>query len=365
MKKNDNKGKPVSKKLLAIFLFAIAVALFIIFIFMAGHEIMNPRDDAPSETEPPISITGDSEYVDDSMVAPMSVQYKGESGITYTLGSSEMINIENVRPAIALNPTAAEEDYKVGFYFEPDIGNIISEYEDIDYQASDETVFYIGQWTDQYIYPAKYQDDEDYGVAWVVDEKAVQALSDEKTEKKISVRTIDLTNKRFLDAFYITIGFNEEGKVSFTGTKSADISVVEPTIDRAWLIETALTYFNDDGWSIATTISQDEKKKNEHYNPYEPIIETSRYVVEILDDRTYSPYILNRGEQGEPTRGIGLGEDQFPVIAITPCYDIGNANNGLVTIYLHPSFLYGGMGAQYLGYSDWNDPDCSPEMSLY
>ena len=364
MKKIDLKDKDTQKKFLAAGLFIIAIALFIVFLIMAGKNILNPVDNPADPEESNIPITGDSTFVDDSSFSPVSIQYKGESGITYTIGSDEIIEIENRGTALPLNPSASNTDFKIGFYFDPAIGSIISEYEDVDYATSDDKTFFIGQWTDQYIYPAKYETAEQYGVAYAIDERAVNSLSESDTEARIAVRTIDLTNKRFLDAFFIMIGFDDNGKATFTRTASADISHTNPSLDRNWIIETALMKYNDDGWSIGTTTSKDGTVKNENYNPNEPISTTSRYVVEMVDEMTYSPYILNRGEQGEPDRGIGLGENQFPLLAVTPCYDIGNAYNGLITIYLYPAFLNGGPGLTYLGYSDWNNPDCSPEVTF-
>lgn len=365
MKKIDLKDNPTQKKVAAILLFAAAIILFVVFLIKAGSTIASQGSDNTTDVESEIPIIGDSEYADESLVAPTSIQYKGENGITYTVGTDMMVNISNTGPAVVLDPKTTKTDFKVGFYFEPEVGNVISNYETVDPLESEDTTFFIGQWTDQYIHPAKYQSDEDYGVAWAVDTRAIETLTESEEDTKIIVRTIDLTNKCFLDAFYITLGLNEDGKLEFTGAQSADISVTNPSFDREWITDMALMYYNDDGWSIGTTISKDGTQKNEYYNPYEPIIAPSRYVVELIEERTYSPYILNRGEQGESKRGIGLGEDQFPVIAVTPCYDIANASNGLITIYLYPAFMSGGMGVQYLGYSDWNDPDCSPSMSLY
>ena len=367
MKLPNLKDEKTRVKILTILLFAASLACLLIFIFTAGKQLFStPDEPPPGEQETTIPITGDSNFASKEMLSPTVVSYKGESGLTYQIGFKDSISIPNKGDAIPLSPVCSDTSIKVGFFFDVNIGSIVSEYTDVDVATSEQSTFWISQWTGDYVYGAAYQSEEDYGVAWVVDERAIESLStNPDAEKKITVRTIDLTHCRFLDSFNIFIALDDEGKCTFSRTESADISVTNSNLDRNWLIETALLSFNDDGWAIGTTTKADGTKVNEYYNQYEAIPTADRYVVEMLDEMTYSPYILNRGEQSDPIYAIGPGEDSFPMIAVTPCYDIANAKSGLYTIYLYPAFLYGSGGATYLGYSDWNNPDCSPEISRF
>lgn len=363
MKNFDIKDKKV-QKFLAFGLLGLSIVLFIVFLIVSGWKFINSSDDPSSSEESDIPTTGEIIYADESLFSPSVIQYTGESGITYELGSDEMFEIKGAGHAIALNPTCSKTDFKVGFYIDPNVGSFYSTNKSVDYAASEDNFFYIRQWTDEYIFSSKYESPEDYGVAFVIDESTIDTMKENDTEGRIAVRTVDLTNKRFLDAFFIIVGFNDDGKVAFTRTASADISHTNPSFDRNWIVDTAIMQYNDDGWAIGTTTAKDGSTKNEYYNPNDPIVPATRYVVELVDDMPYSPCILNRGEQGEDDRTIFLDENQLPALAVTPCYDVGNANNGLITIYVYPAFLNGGPGLTYLGYSDWNNPDCSPEVTF-
>lgn len=339
----------------------LTVVLIFLWLFSSCANKLQKKE-APQEGELPDAE--ETRILDSEYLQPSTVSYTGESGITYTLGCNELVELDEGF-GIPLSPTSNATDRKIGFQIKPTDGGIFySDEFNLQYvNKSDPFVncFIIDDWTDNSLVNGLFRSKSKYGLATVISKETMERIQDGETDARILIRTVDLSNEAFMDAFYIRFGVNDEGKCFMRDAQSLDVSNGEYASYREEMCKTAIEELNNDGWNIASVTHADGTKEYSTLNNNPTIPAASRYVVEETD-MTYSSYLLNRGEQGKLTTATRLKSDAYPVFAVTPCYDSSTAKQyGLYTIYLYPAFMYGAGSDNftYLGYSEWSDPQCT------
>ena len=342
-----------------VFMLLAVIVVLVIASSVIGH--FGKKTDGESTDE--IS-TEDVHALDSEYLEPSTITYTGESGITYTLGYNELVELEEGM-AIPLYPKSNATDIKIGFQLTATEGALsyANPYEKEYVNLSNPYVksFGIDEWTDSTLLDISFKSVAQYGVALVINDDTMDRIKRGDTDDRVLVRTVDLSNKVFLDAFFVSVGINDEGKCYLKEAQSLDVANGECSSYRTAMCKTAVEELNNDGWSIASVTKSDGTKDYSVHNRYPAIPEAKRYVVEQLDFATYTTYVLNRGEQGKAISADVLDSDIYPIFAVTPCYDAATAKQyGLYTIYLYPAFIKGSTAKNfsYLGYSDWDNTKC-------
>ena len=343
-----------------VFMLLSVIAILIVISSVIGH--LSQKKEEPVDDGVP--DTSNVHILGSDLLQPSTVTYKGESGITYTIGCDELVELEDGM-GLPLSPMADTAEKKVGFKMTATEGALYyaNSYDMAYVNATNPYVksFGIVEWTDRTLFDASFKISEQYGVALAINNEVMERIKNGETDDRILIRTVDLSNKSFLDAFYVSVGVNEEGKCYLKDAHSLDVSESEYDSYRAEMCKFAISGINDDGWSISSVTKADGSKDYSVHNRYSAIPEAKRYVVEQLDMDTYTTYVLNRGEQGKAISADVLNPDIYPIFAVTPCYDAATAKRyGLYTIYLYPAFLNGSTteNFSYLGYSDWANTKC-------
>ena len=342
-----------------VFMFLAVIAVLIIASSIIGHFGQKNNDESIDEIS-----TENIHTLDRDFLQPSTITYTGESGITYTLGYDELVELEDGM-GIPLSPKSDATDKKIGFQLTATEGALAyaNSYE-IEYVNSSNPYvksFGIDEWTDSTLFDISFKSADQYGVALAINNNTMARIKSGDTDDRVLIRTVDLTNKAFLDAFYVRVGINDEGKCYLKEARSLDVTNGEYSLYRTEMCKTAVEELNNDGWSIASITKSDGTKDYSVHNRYPAIPEAKRYVVEQLDFAAYTTYVLNRGEQGKAISADVLDSDIYPIFAVTPCYDAATAKQyGLYTIYLYPAFIKGSTteNFSYLGYADWANTKC-------
>lgn len=314
---------------------------------VGGHEV---HDDVNEQYHP----FSTADYV------ASTIDYQGESGIKYSIGSPFVSKNDEGVGMLALDPKAQPDNRKIGYYFTSNIGVIIGDHQSVSLTGdADERNYWLTTWNRDAVSSAKYVDDQSPGVCWLVENLGGDVDADIMADMNLYVRTVDLEQEQLLDSFKIKIQRNDAGQFAFVSAESSDISTQYPEYDRNWLIDSAHTFFDQNGSGLADELNKETGETEAvYYSPYDPLPEANRYCVELLTYDTLTPYVLTRTQEAEIRNSKILKSNQYPVVAVTPCYD--NDTKELVTIYLYPRFLSGGNGVSYLGFSDFADSRCLP-----
>lgn len=337
-----------------VLLLVSAMAVILVASSVIGRFTNKASDDVP-ETE-------NVRILDDNSVQASKVSYTGESGVTYTLGCDELVEIEG-GIALPLSPTSDATDKKIGYQLSASEGALeFADGNNLRYvNATDPFVqsFCIDDWSRLTLFDGGFRSAKRYGVALVINNKVMERIQNGETDDRVLVRTIELENQTFLDAFYIRVGINDDNKCYLLDAVNADISQGDYASYREEACKIAMDSLNEDGWSVSSYTKADGNVNYSLDQRYPTLPAASRYVVEEINN-TYSTFMLNRGEQGKATTATVVDADLYPIFAVTPCYDAKTAAEyGLYTIYLYPAFIHGGeTDFSYIGYTVWSDDRC-------
>ena len=200
-------------------------------------------------------------------------------------------------------------------------------------------LFGIVEWTDRTLFDASFKNSEQYGVALAINNEVMERIKNGETDDRILIRTVDLSNKSFLDAFYVSVGVNEEGKCYLKDAHSLDVSESEYASHRAEMCKFAISGINDDGWSISSVTKQTGQKTILFITDIQQFQKRNDMLLNNWIWILTQPMSLTGRARGKAISADVLNPDIYPIFAVTPCYDAATAKRyGLYTIYLYPAF---------------------------
>ncbi len=293
---------------------------------------------------------------DSDCYVPTQLQYTGESGVSYSFGEDKVYTEEGSEAgALILAPRISDPTMKVGFYYQASVGDIICELKEADMDSVSQNSFYVQQWNQEKIYRGQYEQESEFvGPCWYVDYYGGNLDYDESIfdNLTITVHTINLANNQILDSFKIIVDRDEENRFYFSNIVSSDISLDENNI-RDFVLSTALNCFNDDGSYVSETLDNNGQSTVEMKSPYQPMEIAPRYIVERMDNAILTDFALTRTSNPYVQTQNEIDLAQFPLYAVSPCYNTDEITNRTVTIYMtriDNRFVY-------LGYSDYINPN--------